>query len=91
MDRNRDCAVRSGSILARRRKLKQTAAVDVPALPASVFIVWHRFNDPKDRRWYRCGFAFDEREANRQAQVAKVATMCDDVKVKRYDDPDPEG
>jgi hypothetical protein len=60
-----------------------------PALPATVFIVWHRYTD--DRRWYRCGFAFDEREAKRQAGVAKVATMCAEVRVKRYDDNDSEG
>lgn len=92
MDRSGDRAVRYRSILARRRKLKRpgmrpepTAA---PALPSSVFIVWHRYRD--DPHWYRCGFAFDAAEAERQAKVAKVATMSDDVKVKRYDDPDPE-
>ena len=95
MDRRSGRAVRHRSVLARRRKLKQRPAMrpeptKASALPPSVFIVWHRYTTDDDRGWYRCGFALDEREAKRQAEASKVATMCDEVKVKRYDDPDPE-
>jgi hypothetical protein len=65
-------------------------SVEAPSVPDVVFIVWHRYDDD-DAKWYRCGFAFNEREAKRQADVSKVATMCADVKVMRYAATDSKG